>query len=167
MKKLSTRSFSSVSIIRRLAVLILFAGLVLPFARTFAEPAPPIVTFNCTAGAEVDYTQEFASGVSEPLDPQACTFTDRTFGGWATSSVNATDKVVAFADGQSVNLSTSRTLYAIWLGTFTVTFDGNGAEGGSMTDQVASADNTALTTNGFTDSTHTFMGWNVTSAADA
>ncbi len=46
--------------------------------------------------------------------------------------------------------------------THTVTFDGNGADGGAMSNQVASSP-TALTANAFTRTSYTFSGWNTAS----
>ena len=141
--------------------------LALPLS-SIAAPGTFNVTFDCNSGTPATYVQEFEYGVPEALDAEGCTFAGRTFGGWATSDARADSKTINYVNEQSVTFASSTTLYAIWLGTFTVTFDPHGGTG-SMTAQVSDDNNTPLTSIGSSISylNHTFLGWNETSAADA
>ena len=74
---------------------------------------------------------------------------------------------MAYDDGQSVinltpNDGETVTLYAQWrANTYTIHFDGNTADSGSMTDQSMTYDQAAsLTANGYSKTGYTFIGWN-------
>ena len=86
-----------------------------------------------------------------------------TFAGWNTLA-NGTG--TAYTAGVSTySTSAALTLYAQWsVNTFTVTFNGNSNTGGSMATQTASA-STALTTNAFTRTGYSFMGWGSSAGA--
>lgn len=81
-----------------------------------------------------------------------------TFTGWNTAA-NGTG--TAYANGATYSFATSATLYAQWAAvtTRTVTFNGNGSDGGATAAQSASG-STALTANGFTRAGYTFTSWN-------
>ncbi len=86
------------------------------------------------------------------------------FAGWNTV---ANGSGTGYTDKQSVkNLAASgtATLYAQWTAnSYKVNFDGNGADGGSMTAQSITYDvSTPLVTNGFTKTGYTFKGWSET-----
>ena len=151
----------------RMALPAIVLLLALPLS-SIAAPATFNVTFDCNSGTPATYVQEFESGVPEALDAEGCTFAGRTFGGWATTDARADSKTINYVNEQSVTFASSTTLYAIWLGTFTVTFDAHGGTG-SMAAQVSDDNNTPLTSIGSSISylNHTFIGWNDTSAADA
>lgn len=86
-----------------------------------------------------------------------------TFLGWATAPKGK----VAFADGQDIpwNLTDKAgmvmNLYAVWQAeTYTVHFDGAGADGGDMADfSIAYDAKTALPANRLTRTGYTFQGW--------
>ena len=150
-----------------LAALLILPGALFVLVRpqiTWAAPSIT-VTFDCNGGtaATSPYEQVMTSGVPTALDAEGCTFTGRTFGGWATSDLRADNQIVSYANLQNVTFNSSRTLHAIWLGTFTVTFDVNSINGtGSMSPQSEDTNNTALASNagqisrvGFS-----FAGWN-------
>jgi uncharacterized repeat protein (TIGR02543 family) len=87
-----------------------------------------------------------------------------TFAGWNTST-NGTG--TSYSPGGSYSTSANLLLYAQWTANvYTVTFNGNGATGGSMANQSAST-TTALTLNAFTRTNYQFMGWAVTSGGTA
>ncbi|MCL1920354.1 MAG: InlB B-repeat-containing protein [Kiritimatiellaeota bacterium] len=105
-------------------------------------------------------------GTPANLRPNGFTKTGHTFAGWAETASDA----VVFTNGESVlNLTSTQgavvTNFAKWTpNTYTVTYDGNGADGGSTEDSshiygVASP----LTLNGFTRTGYTFTGWATTS----
>ncbi|MDP2091024.1 MAG: InlB B-repeat-containing protein [Candidatus Gracilibacteria bacterium] len=81
-----------------------------------------------------------------------------TFNGWFTSTSGGT------AITTSTVVTTNVTWYAQWTANNnTVTFDGNGSTGGSMSNQTIATNATAtLTTNGYTRTGYTFSGWATT-----
>ncbi|GFZ25166.1 hypothetical protein CMETHOX_30890 [Lacrimispora indolis] len=98
------------------------------------------------------------------LTTNGYTKTGYTFTGWNTQ---ADGKGTAYGDGQNVvNLTTTDgevvKLYAQWrANSYSVRFDGNTADGGSMGDQAMTYDEAAsLTTNSYTKTGYTFTGWN-------
>ena len=149
----------------RMAIPAIVLLLALPLSST-AAPSTFMVTFDCNSGtpATTPYQQEFTASVQEPLDPEGCTFAGRTFGGWATSDVRADNQNISYVDGQPVTFTTSRTLYAIWLGSFTVTFDvNNGTSAVPPPPQTEDQNNVPLTSNtslGISRVGFTFAGWN-------
>ncbi len=118
------------------------------------------ITFNgngSTGGSMSNQT--IATAASANLTTNAFTRTGYTFAGWATSAGGA----VAYADGASYTMGTANvTLYAKWSpNNYTITFDGNGNTGGSMSNQtIASGASANLTTNAYTKTSYTFAGWN-------
>ena len=84
-----------------------------------------------------------------------------SFSGWNTvqNGVGGT----AYTNGQVYDFSADLTLYAQWAvippSSHTVTFNGNGSDGGSTASETANT-STALTSNGFTRTGYTFAGWN-------
>ena len=98
------------------------------------------------------------------LTSNGYTKTGYTFTGWNTQ---ADGEGTAYGDGQNVvNLTTTDgevvKLYAQWRANkYSVRFDGNTADGGSMGDQAMTYDEAAsLTSNGYTKTGYTFTGWN-------
>ena len=98
------------------------------------------------------------------LTTNSYTKTGYTFTGWNTQ---ADGEGTAYGDGQNVvNLTTTDgevvKLYAQWRANkYSVRFDGNTADGGSMGDQAMTYDEAAsLTTNSYTKTGYTFTGWN-------
>lgn len=96
------------------------------------------VTFNANGGSGTMSNQTSSSAAS--LTANTFTRTGYTFGGWASSQVNATAGTVAYADGASYPFTSSATLYAIWTA--------NGSGGGSGTSG-ASSGSGSLATTGF------------------
>ena len=97
------------------------------------------------------------------LTANAFTRTGYNFTGWNTAADGTGS---AYANGALYPFAASTTLYAQWsavASSYTVTFNGNGATGGTMANEVASAP-TALTANAFTRTGYNFTGWNT--AAD-
>ena len=106
--------------------------------------------------------QTIIFGQTEALNTNGFTRTGYSFDGWATTSGGT----FAYADGANYQMNTQgATLWAKWApNDYQVTFNGNGATAGSMLPQTITFDTTeALTTNAFTRTVHTFMGWSSTS----
>ncbi|TXK45819.1 bacterial Ig-like domain-containing protein, partial [Lactococcus sp. dk322] len=82
-----------------------------------------------------------------------------TFTGWNTKADGTGD---TFIDNTLVNFTTDKTVYAQWkANAYTITFDGNGASSGNMTDQAMTYDvAAALNANAFSKVGYTFTGWN-------
>lgn len=79
------------------------------------------------------------------------------FTGWNTAENGSG---TAYADEATYDFAADLTLHAQWEpAPHTVTFDGNGSDGGSMSPQTANA-TTSLTANAFTLTGSTFTGWN-------
>jgi hypothetical protein len=114
------------------------------------------VTFNGNGGSGCVATQDgYADGVALTLS--TCAWTGHVFVGWAETATGA----VVYADEALYDFFTdgSDTLYAIWEAT--VTFNGNGADGGPcVATQTEDADNVALEANACTRTDFTFVGWN-------
>nr|WP_082662421.1 InlB B-repeat-containing protein [Candidatus Methanomethylophilus sp. 1R26] len=86
--------------------------------------------------------------------------TGYTFSGWNTQ---ADGEGTAYSDGDSVSdLTSAITLYAQWtIITYTISYDGNGADGGSTDAQNVEYGGTlAVSLNGFTRTGYSFAGWN-------
>ena len=69
------------------------------------------VTFIDTGTATGTYTQSFTTGVNQPLTANAFTNQNVTFMGWSTSP---TSSVVLYTDAQTIGISSSISLYAVW-----------------------------------------------------
>ncbi|MFR3682997.1 MAG: beta strand repeat-containing protein, partial [Eubacterium callanderi] len=98
------------------------------------------------------------------LTANGYTKTGYTFTGWNTQPDGGG---MAYDDGQSVinltpNDGETVTLYAQWhANSYTIQFDGNTADSGSMTDQSMTYDQAAsLTANGYIKTGYAFVGWN-------
>ena len=113
-------------------------------------------------GSMADQAMTYDEAAS--LASNSYTKTGYTFTGWNTQ---ADGGGTAYGDGENVkNLTTADgevvKLYAQWRANkYSIQFDGNTADGGSMADQAMTYDEAAsLTTNGYTKTGYTFTGWN-------
>ena len=122
--------------------------------------AAKTVTFNSNGGSGSMSNQSACSATN--LTTNSYTLSGYTFSGWNTV---ADGSGTSYLDGASYPFTTDVTLYAQWTpaGGKTVTFNGNGNDGGSMAPQTASS-STALTANAFTKTGYDFSIWNT--AAD-
>jgi uncharacterized repeat protein (TIGR02543 family) len=86
------------------------------------------VTFNSNYDTATTTTQSATTATN--LTPNPFTRTGYTFGGWANSTANATNGVVAYANNASYLFTTDITLYAIWtINTHTITLTPTTANG--------------------------------------
>ena len=98
---------------------------------------------NGATGTVSGYVQ-VGTNQSASVTPPALTREGYTFGGWSTDSNSLTGSPVTTVGYNNV-------FYAVWLPHYSVAFDGNGATGGSMSNQsfvYGTAQN--LTANGYT-----------------
>ena len=83
------------------------------------------ITFNANGGSGTMSAQTFTSGIAQSLNTNTFTKTGYNFAGWNTS---ANGSGTAYANGQSITITTDLTLYAQWEivtnGTFTDSRDG-------------------------------------------
>ena len=77
---------------------------------TWTPRAIYTVTFNANGGSGSMASQKFTQNVSQRLTANAFWRLGYTFAGWATSPGGS----AVYADGQSVKMTSSRTLYATW-----------------------------------------------------
>ncbi len=124
---------------------------------------PYSITFNANgATSGTMFAQSISYGDSDYINTNQFLRTGYTFAGWSTSLGGA----VVYADGQNYTMGTEgATLYAVWTANnYTITFHGNGADGGSMSAQTIACDATDnLTANAFTRTGYNFAGWATTS----
>ncbi|HUW78909.1 MAG TPA: InlB B-repeat-containing protein, partial [Candidatus Nanopelagicaceae bacterium] len=120
-------------------------------------PPSYTVTFDgsgATGGATASQTTNFPTA----LTLNGFTRTGYSFAHWNTA---ANDSGTSYANGATYSFAANLTLFAQWtaLPSHTVTFDGNGSTGGSMSAQTANVP-TALTSNGFSRTDYVFEHWN-------
>ena len=132
------------------------------YAQWTAAAPDYTVTFSANLGSGTMANE--TDNTPTPLTPNAFTRAGYTFAGWNTA---ANGGGTSYADGAIYSFTASTTLYAQWTvpvvvtppASYTVTFNGNGSTGGSMSPETDSAA-TALTANAFTRTGYTFSGWN-------
>jgi uncharacterized repeat protein (TIGR02543 family) len=115
------------------------------------------VSFNSNSGSGTMSNQ--VAGTATALNTNTFTRTGYTFARWSTA---ADGTGYTYADGANYAFTADQTLYAQWTAvvtSYTVSFFGNSATGGTTPSQSAST-STALTLNGFTRTGYSFLGWN-------
>ena len=106
--------------------------------------------------------QTVSRGGGTRLNANAFEKTDYRFAGWNTE---ADGSGTAYADGQSIGITESATLYAQWsLYKATISFNSNSGSGMMENQKVVVDVNTALNANTFEKADYRFIGWNT--AAD-
>ena len=136
-----------------------------PSATLYAHwtPKTVAVTFDCNGGTGGG-VQNLTAGVSGNAFNKTCTREGYVLLGWklnksgTTNDYSVTNGVTdAWIGGHSPSV----TIYAHWNPkTITITFDGNGATGGSTTAQTCTyGTSITLKNNGFTKTGHTFKAW--------
>lgn len=124
------------------------------------------VTFNANTGTGTMAAQTASSATA--LTANAFAKTGYAFGGWASSTANATAGTVAYANQGSYPFTSSTTLYAIW--GFNVVYNSNSGTGTVATQNGyynATSSTGAITLNNgstLTRSGYTFGGWKTTAA---
>ena len=122
------------------------------------------ITFNgngSTGGSTT--SQSLATANSANLTANGYTKSGYSFAGWNTA---ANGSGTNFANQANYTMGTGDvTLYAKWTANNnTITFNGNGSTGGSMSNQTIATDASAnLTTNTYTNTGYNFTGWNTAS----
>lgn len=120
------------------------------------------VTYNGNGGTGSTAGQTKTYGVNLTLRDNGFTYSGHVFSHWNTK---ADDTGTRYNAGATYTGDAALTLYAIWDGTWGVTYDGNGATGGETESQTKVEDiSLALRYNGFVRDKYTFVEWNT--AAD-
>ena len=135
-----------------------FAADVILYAQWTANSNTITFDGNTNTGGSTT-SQNINTDASANLTANGFTKTGYTFAGWATSAGGA----VAYVNQANYTMGTGNvTLYAKWTANSnTITFDGNGFDGGSTATQNINTDASAnLTANGFTRTGYAFNGWN-------
>ena len=130
-----------------------FYGLLVALRPTLTSGNTVVFNGNGSTGGSMSNQ---TANTATALKTNAFTRTDYAFAGWNTA---ANGSGTAYADGASYSFTADTTLYAQWAQNHTVTFNGNGSDGGSTAAQTNHT-TTALTANGFTKTNYTFTGWN-------
>jgi len=122
------------------------------------------VKYNSNGGSGSMSNSSHTYGISSTLLENSFTREGYTFKGWATSF----DGSVVYSDKASVsNLTTTNggtyELYAVWQANiYTIVYNGNGAEGSTMSSTHSYGTATNLTANGFYKEGWYFLGWSTT-----
>jgi formylglycine-generating enzyme required for sulfatase activity len=80
-------------------------------ASAYTVPVDYTIIFNANNGSGTAVTQTVASGSTTTLTANSFSYTNHSFGGWATTATSC--KV--YEDKGSVTLSSNLTLYAVWI----------------------------------------------------
>ncbi len=124
------------------------------------------VTFNANGGSGTMADQTVAEGATVTLTGNTFTRSGYAFAGWATTSSSGS---VEYADGETFTMGTADLpLYAVWKQEYTVTYNANGATGGSVPSAVTGYLITASNNSGSvvkipeagTAEAFKFAGWN-------
>ncbi|MBK8811285.1 MAG: InlB B-repeat-containing protein [Acidobacteria bacterium] len=146
-----------------------FDGQSRPFGAAYdigADEITPIVTYtvaydaNGGTGSQTDPNSPYASGSTVTvLGTGTIARTGYTFANWNTA---ANGSGTSYAPSATFSIAANTTLYAQWtINSYTVTFNGNGSDGGATALQTNNYNTVAaLTSNGFTRTGYTFAGWN-------
>ena len=121
------------------------------------------VTFNSNGGTGTMSPQSACTATA--LTTNTYARTGYTFAGWNTA---ANGSGTAYANNENYNFSADATLYAQWTANNnTITFNGNGADGGTTSTQTLATGATAnLNANGYTRTGYTFVGWATTAGGN-
>lgn len=120
------------------------------------------ISYNANSGSGAPSAQTKTWGTAIKLSTTKPTRTGYTFKGWATTQARANAGTVDYASGANYTSNAAATLYAVWqINTWTVSYNGNGATGGSTASQTKTYGQTlTLRTNGFTRTDYVFKNWN-------
>ena len=119
-------------------------------------PVVSTVAFSANGGSGTMSSETFTGNTGQALTTNTFTRAGFTFAGWATSPSGG----VVYFDGQTISVSASETLYAVWTPVVsTVAFSANGGSGTMSSETFTGNTGQALTTNTFTRAGFTFAGW--------
>lgn len=105
------------------------------------------LTLNNNGGSGGPGSQSLTPGVSTQISSTRPTRSGYTFAWWSTQ--NSSTSGTRYSPGAYITISAPTTLYAIWSPNYTITYNGNGATGGS----VSNTSHTALIESALSSST--------------
>ena len=116
------------------------------------------LTLSANGGSGGPGSQTLTPGVSTQISTSAPTRSGYTFAWWSTQ--NSSSSGTRYSPGAYITINAATTLYAIWSPNYTVTYNGNGATSGSVSNTSHSGlIESALASNAFTRSyTVTYNG---------
>lgn len=88
------------------------------------------LTLNANGGSGGPGSQSLTPGVSTQISSTRPTRSGYTFAWWSTQ--NSSTSGTRYSPGAYITISAPTTLYAIWSANYTVTYNGNGSTGGSV-----------------------------------
>lgn len=125
------------------------------------------VTFNGNGADSGSMSPQTTNGSTYVAPSCGFTKNNHSFDGWALDSVTGTK----YAIGSTIqNISKDITLFATWVANptpvtnYTVSFNGNGADGGSMANQTTQGSSYTVPNCQFTCTNHSFKEWALNSA---
>jgi uncharacterized repeat protein (TIGR02543 family) len=135
-------------------------------------PAPAVITYKVTYNGNggtgtLKDANRYASGRETTVlhNNNAFQRTGYRFTGWSTASQPGSG--TSYAEGASITITGNITLYAQWIAVYTVTYNGNGSDGGSApaatSHDAGTGGSITVTVAGvgsLTKTGHTFAGWN-------
>ena len=121
------------------------------------------ISYNANGGTGAPSSQKKDYGANTTFSSTIPTRTGYTFKGWASFS-SATSS--AYQPGATYTSNIDTTLYAVWqANTYTISYNANGGSG-SMSSSTHTYDaSKSLSSNTFTRSGYTFLGWSTSSSA--
>ena len=124
------------------------------------DEASHTITYTNTNGGATQ-TQKIVMGESNELQPTTTwTRTNYRLVGWDTNSAGTN---VVYTTGQSITPNSDMTLYTVWKPTYTIQYNGNGADAGVMTNvkhiNVKEGDVFDLYASNFSKVNYGFAGW--------
>ena len=121
------------------------------------------INYNANGGSGAPSSQTKTKDVTLTLSSTQPTRTGYTFLGWSTSS---TATSATYQPGGSFTTNADTPLYAVWkANTYSVKYNANGGSG-TMSNSSHTYDvSKSLTTNGFSRTGYTFLGWSTSSSA--
>ncbi len=125
--------------------------------------SPYLIQYNANGGSNPPSGQNKDYGKNLTLSSTVPTRTGYTFLGWSTSS-SATS--ASYSAGGSYTANADATLYAVWkANTYTVKYNANGGSGTMSSSSHTYDVSKSLSSNAFTRSGYTFLGWSTSSSS--
>lgn len=119
------------------------------------------INYNLNGGTNPSSNPSSYNVTSSAITLANPTRTGYTFGGWYTES-SFTNKVTSITTGSTGN----KTFYAKWTAnTYTVSYDANGGSGTTASSSHTYGTAKTLTSNGFSRTGYTFLGWSTNKSA--
>lgn len=117
------------------------------------------ITYNANGGINTPAPQTDLITIPIVITNDIPTREDYKFAGWGSS---ATTNVINYRPGSTYTLKSSKTLYAVWIGKKTITYDANGGENGPDPQIAFMDESIQITSDQPTRANYKFIGWSTT-----